>query len=83
MLECGSKICNCFLDVRKASQTVWIDGLLFELCTELGITGGGGGGGGGVAMKDFYTDELCSLANCPDYLISHMILVREELSHPL
>ena len=28
---------GCFLDVRKAFDIVWIDGLLFKLFTELGI----------------------------------------------
>ena len=30
---------SCFLDVRKAFDTVWIDGLLFKLFSELGING--------------------------------------------
>ena len=39
MLERGSKVSSCFLDVRKAFDTVWIDGLLFKLFSELGING--------------------------------------------
>ena len=39
MLERGSKVFSCFLDVRKAFGTVWIDGLLYKLFLELGIKG--------------------------------------------
>ena len=39
MLERGSKVFNCFRDVRKAFDTVWIDGLLFKLFSDLGING--------------------------------------------
>ena len=39
MLERGIKIFGCFLDVRKAFDTVWIDGLLFKLFSEFGIKG--------------------------------------------
>ena len=39
VLEKGSKIFGCFLNVCKASDTVWIDGLLLKLFTELGIEG--------------------------------------------
>ena len=39
MLERGGKIFSCFLNVRKAFDTVWIDGLLYKLFSELGIRG--------------------------------------------
>ena len=39
MLERSSKVFGCFLDVRKAFDTVWIDGLLFKLFSEFGIKG--------------------------------------------
>ena len=50
MLERGSRILGCFLDVRRASDTVWIDGILFRLFTELGIEGKMW-----LAIKDLYT----------------------------
>ena len=39
MLERGSKVFSCFLDVRKTFDTVWIDRLLYKLFLELGIKG--------------------------------------------
>ena len=51
MLECGSKVFSCFLDVRKAFDTVWIDGTLYKLFSELGT-----GGRMWKVMKDLYTN---------------------------
>ena len=39
MLERGSTIFGCFLDVCKAFDTIWTDGLLFKLFTGLEIEG--------------------------------------------
>ena len=51
MLEQGSKVFSCFLDVRKAFDTGWIDGLLFRLFSELGIDGRMW-----FVIKDLYTN---------------------------
>ena len=51
MLERGSKVFSRFLDVRKAFDTVWIDGLLYTLFNDLGIKGRMW-----LAIKDLYTD---------------------------
>ena len=37
MLQRGSKVFGCFLDVHEAFDTVWIDGLLYKLFTEFDI----------------------------------------------
>ena len=51
MLERESKIFSCFLDVRKAFDTDWIDGLLYKLFAELGINDRMW-----LAIKDLYTN---------------------------
>ena len=42
MLERGSKIFSCFLDVQKGFDTVWIDGLMYKLFSDLGVNGDDG-----------------------------------------
>ena len=37
--ERKGKVFACFLDVRKAFDSVWIDGLLYKLFSELGVEG--------------------------------------------
>ena len=51
MLERGSKMFGCFLDVRNAFDTVWIDGLMYKLFSDLGVNGKLW-----LAIKDLYTD---------------------------
>ena len=36
-LERGSKMFSCFLDVQKAFDTVWIDGLMYKLFSDLSV----------------------------------------------
>ena len=50
MLERGSKVFGCFLDVHKTFDTVWIDGLLYKLFTEFDR------GRMWLAIKDLYTE---------------------------
>ena len=51
MVERGIKVFGCFLDVRKAFATVWIDGLLYKLFPEFDIRGRMW-----LAIKDLYTE---------------------------
>ena len=52
-LELGSKVFSYFFDIRKAFDTVWIDGIFNKLFSELGI-----GGRMWLVMKDLYTNVV-------------------------
>ena len=65
MLERGSKIFSCLLDVRKAFDTVWIDGFLYKLFSELGIKGRLWPGMW-LATRDLYTNVKAQVFyECP------------------
>ena len=51
MLERGSKVFSCFLNVCKASDTIGIDGLLYKLFMEFDIRGRMW-----LTIKDLYTE---------------------------
>ena len=81
MLERDSEVFSCFLDVRKAFHTVWIDWLLFKLFSEVGIKGRMW-----LAIKDLHTDvkaKCCMLDHCQEKLIFCGAQDEEEFLLPL
>ena len=80
MLEHGSKVFGCFLDVRNAFDTVWIDGLLYKLFSEFAVKG-----------RMWLAIKLCirvskhrffTLAHFLENLMSHKELARAEYLPP-
>ena len=50
-LERSNKVFSCFLDLKKAFDTVWLDRLFFTLLTDLGVCGKMW-----LILKDLYTE---------------------------
>ena len=81
MLERGSKVFSCFLDVRKAFDRVWINGLLFKLFSELGIKGRMW-----LAIKDLHTNAKAKVlyaSHCQEKLTFRRAQDKEEFLLPL
>ena len=56
MLERGSKVFGCFLDVRKTFDTVWIDGLLYKIIYRVSLIYGEIRGRMWLGIKDLHTE---------------------------
>ena len=76
MLERGGKIFSCFLYVCKAFDTIWIDGLLYQLFSELGIEVGCGW------PQEIYTQmskhKFFTRSHCLGKLTYHRVQSRGE-----
>ena len=67
MLERGSRVFSCFFDVRNVFDTVWIEGLLFKLFSELGISCRMR-----LVIKYLHTNfkaKCCTQGHCPGKLL--------------
>ena len=83
MLERGSKVFSCFLDIYKAIATVWIEGLLFKLFSELRINTYDRMW---LIIKDLYTNvkaKVLYVGHCPGKLIFCRAQEKDKLLLPL
>ena len=80
ILERGSKVISCFLDVNKAFDTVWIDGSLYQLFSELGIKCRMW-----LAIKGLYTmskQKYYIQGHCQEKLLFRKVQDKEEFLAP-
>ena len=79
IIERRGKVFACYLDVKKAFDTVWIDGQLFKLFFDLGIDGKFW-----LILKDLHADYIFTLkcymeAIIPGLSRYYRVLGREEV----
>ena len=76
MIEQGSKVFSCFIDVRKAFDTLWINGLLYKLYHELGINSKLW-----LIMKELYTN-IHARVTYSDFLSRDFVISQGRILAP-